>query len=421
VAPERVGRVVALLAVAAGITVANLYYAQPLLDALAGDFGVGRDAVSLVVTLGQLGYAAGIVALVPLGDVVDDRKLTLRVLAVAVAAAAACALAPSFVVFLTAALVLGSTAVVAQIVLPIAARVVPAERRGQLVGRVTGGLLLGILLARAFAGLVAAASSWRVVFGFSAVAMAVLAVVLARSLPRRGPTGALHYRSLLGSVAVLVREEPVLRRRALYQAAMFGAFSLFSTSASFQLAGLGVGQAGIGVFALVGAAGALAAPLAGRLGDRGLGRPATGVTLLLAAAAAGIAGFGARSVLVLAVAAVVLDLAVQANLVLGQQAVYARRPEARSRMNAVYIGSFFLAGAAGSAVSGFAYTHGGWRAVMAVAAALPLPALLRWVGEVRSLRGRGRRRPTAAIGGVSDAHPGAVSARRGSGRTGPGR
>jgi len=276
VAPERVGRVVALLAVAAGITVANLYYAQPLLDALAGDFGVGRDAVSLVVTLGQLGYAAGIVALVPLGDVVDDRKLTLRVLAVAVAAAAACALAPSFVVFLTAALVLGSTAVVAQIVLPIAARVVPAERRGQLVGRVTGGLLLGILLARAFAGLVAAASSWRVVFGFSAVAMAVLAVVLARSLPRRGPTGALHYRSLLGSVAVLVREEPVLRRRALYQAAMFGAFSLFWTSASFQLAGLGVGQAGIGVFALVGAAGALAAPLAGRLGDRGLGRPATG-------------------------------------------------------------------------------------------------------------------------------------------------
>lgn len=373
---------VALLAVAAGITVANLYYAQPLLDALAGDFGVGRGAVSLVVTLGQLGYAAGIVALVPLGDVQDDRLLTLRVLAVAVVAAAACALAPSFAVFLAAALVLGSTAVVAQIVLPIAARVVPAERRGQLVGRVTGGLLLGILLARAFAGLVAAASSWRVVFGFSAVAMALLAVVLARSLPRRGPTGQLHYGTLLRSVVVLVRNEPVLRRRAVYQAAMFASFSLFWTSVSFQLAALGVGQAGIGVFALVGAAGALAAPIAGRLGDRGLGRPATGVVLVVAAAATAVAGFGGRSVLVLAVSAVVLDLAVQGNLVLGQQAVYSRRPEARSRMNAVYIGSFFLAGAAGSAVSGFAYARGGWGAVMAVAAVLPLLAFLRWVGEV---------------------------------------
>lgn len=381
VPPERIGRLVALLAVAAGISVANIYYAQPLLDALAGDFGVGREAISLVVTLGQVGYAIGIVALVPLGDVVDDRKLTLRVLAVAVVAAAVCAIAPSLPVFLAGSLVLGATAVVAQIVLPIAARVVPAEHRGQLVGRVTGGLLLGILLARAFAGLVAAAAGWRVVFGFSAVAMAVLAVVLVRSLPRRGPVGALHYRALLGSVAALVREEPVLRRRAVYQAAMFATFSLFWTSVAFQLSALGVGQAGIGVFALVGAAGALAAPLAGRLGDAGRGRPATGVALVVA----GIAAVGGRSllVLVLAVAAVVLDLAVQANLVLGQQAVYGRRPEARSRMNAVYIGSFFLAGAAGSAVSGVAYARGGWTTVMLVAAALPLLALVRWAAETR--------------------------------------
>jgi len=320
---------------------------------------------------------------VPLGDVVDDRRLTLRVLAVAVAAAAACAIAPSLLVFLAASLVLGATAVVAQIVLPIAARVVPTERRGQLVGRVTGGLLLGILLARAFAGLVAAAAGWRVVFGFSAVAMAVLAVVLARSLPRRGPVGALQYRALLGSVAGLVRDEPVLRRRAVYQAAVFGTFSLFWTSVAFQLSTLGIGQAGIGVFALVGAAGALAAPVAGRLGDAGLGRPATGVALLVAAVAAGIAAVGGRSVLLLVVAAVVLDLAVQADLVLGQQAVYARRPEARSRMNAVYIGSFFRAGAAGSAVSGFAYARSGWTAVMAVAAVLPLLALGRWAVEVR--------------------------------------
>ncbi len=383
VAPERVGRLVALLSVAAGISVANIYYSQPLLDALAGDFGVGREAISLVVTLGQVGYAIGIVALVPLGDVVDDRRLTLRVLSVAVVAAAGCALAPSLLVFLAASLVLGATAVVAQIVIPIAARVVPPEHRGQLVGRVTGGLLLGILLARAFSGLVAAAAGWRVVFGLSTAAMAVLAVVLARSLPRRGPVGTLHYGSLLRSVGTLVREEPVLRRRAVYQAAMFGTFSLFWTSIGFQLSALGVGQAGIGVFALVGAAGALAAPLAGRLGDAGLGRPATGVALLVAAVAAGIGAVGGRSVLLLAVAAVVLDLAVQANLVLGQQAVYARRSEARSRMNAVYIGSFFLAGAAGSAVSGFAYARGGWRTVMVVAAVLPLLALVRWAAEIR--------------------------------------
>ncbi len=383
---RRVGRLITLMAVGAGIVVANIYYAQPLLDALGASFGSSRGATSAVVTLDQLGYAVGIVAFVPLGDVLDDRKLTLRVLGLAVVAAAGCAVAPSLAVFLVASLFAGATAVVAQILTPIAARIAPAERRGALVGRVTGGLVTGILLARAFAGLLAAAASWRLVYAISAALMVVLLALLQRWLPRRGPTGPLHYGELLRSMGRLVREEPVLRRRALYQSGMFAAFSMFWTSITYELADHGVGQAGIGLFALVGAAGALAAPVAGRIADRGWSRPATGVALVLAVLALVLAWAGQHSLALLALAAVLLDLAVQGSNVLGQQAIYSRRPESRSRMNTVYIATFFLGGALGSALSGVLWSREGWSGVALVAAVLPLLGFGRWLGELRAAR-----------------------------------
>lgn len=383
ISERRLSLLITLMAVGAGVVVANIYYAQPLLDALRTTFGTSQSATAVVVTLAQLGYAIGIVAFVPLGDVLDDKRLILRVLALGVLAAAGCAVAPSLPVFLVATVLAGSTAVVAQILTPMAARIAPAERRGALVGRVTGGLVTGILLARAFAGLVASVSSWRVVYAVSAVAMVVLLVLLARFLPRRGPVGELHVGRLLASLAELVRSEPLLRRRVLYQSTMFAAFSMFWTSITYELAAHGVGQAGIGLFALVGAAGALAAPVAGRLADRGHSRVSSGVALVLAALSLVLAWAGQSSIALLAVAAVLLDLAVQGSNVLGQQAIYSRRPESRSRMNTVYIASFFLAGALGSALSGVLWSRAGWTGVVAVAAALPAVGFARWLGEVR--------------------------------------
>lgn len=386
ISERRLSLLITLMAVGAGVVVANIYYAQPLLDALRLTFGTSQAATAVVVTLAQLGYAIGIVAFVPLGDVLDDKRLILRVLALGVLAAVGCAVAPTLPVFLVASVVAGATAVVAQILTPMAARISPAARRGALVGRVTGGLVTGILLARAFAGLVASVSSWRVVYSVSAAAMVALLGLLARFLPRRGPVGELHVGRLLASLVELIRSEPLLRRRALYQSTMFGAFSMFWTSITYELSAHGVGQAGIGLFALVGAAGALAAPVAGRLADHGHSRVSTVVAMLLASLSLVLAWAGQSSIALLAIAALLLDLAVQGSNVLGQQAIYSRRPESRSRMNTVYIATFFLAGAIGSALSGVLWARAGWTGVALVAAVLPTLGFLRWLGELRATR-----------------------------------
>lgn len=376
---------VLLLAVACGLAVANLYYAQPLLDVLARAFDVADGTASLVVTLTQVGYAAGLVLLVPLGDLVENRRLVTGVLCLTALSLAAAAAAPGIGVFLAAALAFGATSVVAQVLVPYAAALAPDAVRGAVVGRVMSGLLLGILLARTLSSLVAAATGWRTVYAGSAVLMLLLALVLRTALPVRHPTTTEPYRALLRSLAHLAREEPVLRTRAAYQATMFGAFSAFWTSVAYELTREhGLGQGAIGLFALVGAAGALAAPVAGRLGDRGHGRAGTGAGLALAVVAAVVALFGSGSVVLLAVAAVLLDVGVQTTLVLGQREVYASRPEARARMNTVYVASFFFAGAAASALSGVLFATGGWSAVCVLAAVLPLLGLVAWALPTRA-------------------------------------
>ncbi len=374
------GPVTVLLAVACGLSAANLYYAQPLLDSLATAFGVRPAAAALVVTASQIGYAVGLVLLVPLGDLVENRLLAVRVLVATALALTLAAVSPSLNVLVAAAVAVGLTSVVAQILVPLAANLAPPAQRGQIVGRVMSGLLLGILLARTVSSLIAAALGWRAVFALSAAFMVTLAVVLARLLPdRRPPTGP-SYPALLRSVVDLMRTEPVLRRRTAIQTCMFATFSIYWTAISYQLAGPHhLSQAYIGLFALVGASGAASAPLAGRLGDRGRGQIATGVALGLGAVAMVLAGLGAGSLLVLGIAGVLLDAAVQTTLVTGQQAIYAIRPEARARMNTAYIATFFLGGAAGSALAGTLYNHYGWTAVAVLGAILPTLALLGWL------------------------------------------
>uniref|UniRef100_UPI0035CC02D7 MFS transporter n=1 Tax=uncultured Jatrophihabitans sp. TaxID=1610747 RepID=UPI0035CC02D7 len=325
-----------MLALACGLTVANLYYAQPLLDLISKSFDVGQGTATLVVTLTQVGYALGLLFVLPLGDLVENRTLVTRVLLGTAVALVLAALSPVFGVFVALSVLVGLTSVVAQILVPLAAHLAPPEHSGRLVGQVMSGLLLGILLARTAASLVAEWLGWRAIYLISAALMAVLVVLLHRVLPTRRPDHTEGYRSLLASVLELVRHEPILRARALCQGAMFGAFTAFWTAIAYELVDEhGLSQGAIAVFALIGAGGATAAPVGGWLGDHGYGRAGSGLMLLLAAAAIGLAGTGHRSVVLLAVGGVLLDLAVQCHQVMGQHEIYSLRPSARARINTV--------------------------------------------------------------------------------------
>jgi predicted MFS family arabinose efflux permease len=373
--PAGLSVIILVMAVACGLTVANLYYAQPLLALMASSFRVSQGTAAIVVTATQLGYAAGLAFLVPLGDVLENRKLACRTLIVTAVALGVAALSPDFTLFLVMSVGIGVTSVVVQVLVPFAAHLAPPQERGKYVGRVMSGLLLGILLARSLASVTAAAWGWRSIYLISAVAMLVLSAVLWRMLPKRAPAATARYGRLLKSALVLIREEPVLRRRAASQALMFGAFSAFWTSIAYELVDVHhLSQLHIAVFALVGAAGAGAALGAGVLGDRGLGRPVRGLSLVLGVGAMVLAGLGSGSVVLLACAAVLLDLATQGHQVLSQRDIYALREDARARLNTVYMTSAFIGGSIASAVSGWLYESHGWAGVTIFGAALPLAA-----------------------------------------------
>jgi predicted MFS family arabinose efflux permease len=381
-----------VLAAACGLTVANLYYAQPLLAPIADTFGVSEGTSALVVTVTQLGYAVGLALLLPLGDLLENRALASRLLLLTAAALAGLAFAPSFGTFVALAALVGLTSVVAQILIPLAAHLAPAGQAGAFVGKVMSGLLLGILLARTVSSLIAAQFGWQTVYVASAVLMLAVSLALSRALPRRVPTDPAPYGTLLRSIVTIAREEPALRRRTATQALMFGAFTSFWTAIAFELTDHhGLTQAGVGVFALVGAAGALAAPVAGRIGDRGHGALASGIALAVAAGALILAATTASSLVLLAVAAVALDLAVQGHQVLSQQEIYALRPAARARINTAFMSTIFLSGAVCSALSGVLYDAGGWTAVALFAAALPATAFVVWARANAAISDESRR------------------------------
>ncbi|MET7275340.1 MFS transporter [Streptomyces flaveolus] len=391
------GWLVALLAVASGMTVANLYYAQPLLSTLSGVFHTSTATAGTLITLTQVGYVVGMLFLVPLGDRLEKRNLITVLLTVTTLSLLAAGLATSFPMLLIASLVSGATSVVAQILVPFAASLAPDHARGRIVGRVMSGLLTGILLSRTLSSLVSDLAGWRVVFLGSAALMAVLAVALRSALPQHAPTTTLPYHHVLRSTFRLVRTHPALVRRGLYQAAMFGAFSAFWTTVSFVLTGprFHYSSVGVGVFALVGAAGAAVAPFAGHWADRGLVRPMTGIAFVVATLAFALAGFGGHSVILLAAAAILIDVAVQASLILGQHTVYQLDPAARARLNSAFIAMFFAGGAAGSQLGSLVYHAGGWTALTLLGGALPIAALLYWSTE--------RRARTAAEQGTTPA------------------
>jgi predicted MFS family arabinose efflux permease len=339
---------VLLLAVTCGAAVANLYYAQPLLHTIASAFSVSNSAAGLLVTVTQAGYVVGLALLVPLGDLLERRRLIALMLLVAAAGLGVAAAAPSFAVFALAVGVLGVTAVLAQIIVAMSSSLAGEHERGGVVGTVMSGLLIGILLARTISGLVAQLLGWRVIFVVAAVAMVLLSGVLRLALPRVPSTERLRYPALLRTVLELVRDEPLLRQRMLLGATAFGCFSVLWTSVAFLLSGAPYhyGNAVIGLFGLAGLAGALAAPVAGRLSDRGHGRLAMSGSIIVLLLSWGLLAFGRSSVIALIAGIVVLDLGAQAMHISNQSAVYSLHGQARSRLTTAYMVAYFSGGVA---------------------------------------------------------------------------
>lgn len=372
----RLGRgLTAIMAAACGAAVANIYYNQPMLGIIARDFP-GGATIGLIPTTTQVGYAAGLLLLVPLGDLMDRRRLIVLQFLILGLALAAAALAPHPLVLAGASLLVGMTATVAQQILPLAATMAAPDRRGGVIGTVMAGLLCGILLSRTVAGFVATAAGWRAMFWLAVPLALMFAAILAVALPRRAHAGSasIRYGSALASLLQLWRTLPVLRRATLTQAGLFGSFIAFWTVLALHLQSYGLGADIAGLFGVLGAVGVVAAPLAGRLADRR--GPGLVITLGALMTLASWALFGlADSIWGLVVGVILLDFGVQSAMVSHQHIVYALNPEARNRINTIYMTGMFIGGSAGSAAATAVWGLGGWAAVSAVGGLFALLSL----------------------------------------------
>lgn len=374
-----------LLAAGAGFSVASIYYSQPMLPELARGLQAGEGVIGAVPTLTQLGYAAGILLLAPLGDRYDRRRVMLVKSLLLALMLLACALAPNAPVLLVASLFVGLAATAAQDFVPAAVSLAPEHRRGKAVGAVMTGLLLGILLSRVVSGVVTQALGWRAMFGFAAASLLLLALAVHWRVPAFAPTTRLPYGALLKSMAGLWRQHALLRRAAVAQALLGLGFSAFwSTLAVMLHARFGLGSGAAGAFGLAGAAGALAAPIAGRLADRVGPRRVvlmgTGVAALAYALMFGMDFLPpAGALLLLVLSTIGFDFGFQASLIAHQSTVYGLDPAARSRLNAMLITAMFAGMAAGSILGALVWGHWGWPAVAALGVASALAAALwRW-------------------------------------------
>jgi predicted MFS family arabinose efflux permease len=370
-------RTVILMSVTCAFSVANIYYCQPLLAEMGRSLGVSDRAIGYLPMWTQAGTAAGMFIFVPLGDMFPRHKLILLVCSVGALMPALMALAPTLALANAAGFATGLTASTSHLVLPLAAKLAPAARRGHVVGTIMAGLLLGILLARVVSGTLGEAVGWRFVYWMAAVAMASLAILLRFALPHDWPEVRLGYGELLRSIARLVWSQPVLREAAVSGAMLFGAFSSFWTTLVFFLGTppYHYGAKAAGLFGLAGVAGALLAPRAGRFADRK--GPGFTVALAILTMIAGYLVFdvAGHSIAGLIAGVIVLDLGMQAGHVGNLTRIYALVPEARSRLNTVYMVSYFLGGSIGSALGAFGWSRWGWSGVCAAGIAQLLVAL----------------------------------------------
>ena len=376
-------KLVWVLAVACALSVANAYYSQPLLADIARSFAVADGVVGFLATLTQLGFALGLLLLVPLGDAVERRHLvTLSLLAVTIALIAT-ALAPSIGFLAVASFAVGLTTVVPQIIVPFAASLAAPHERGKVVGTVMSGLLIGILLARTVSGYIGAQFGWRAMYWIAAALMFLLAIVLRRMLPREQPSTSISYPQLLRSLWGLLRTEPTIREVSLFGAMAFGAFSIFWVTLSFylQTPPYHYGSTVAGLFGLVGVVGALTASWVGKLSDRMSARTITGVMLICALLAFIAFWLAGQWLWGLIIGVILLDLGTQGAHISNQARVYSLRPEASSRLNTLYMVIYFLGGSLGSSLGAYGWSVARWNGVCFVGVVMLLVALMVYVWE----------------------------------------
>ncbi|MGG4143424.1 MFS transporter [Paenibacillus algorifonticola] len=370
-----------LFAFSCGLAVANIYFAQPLLDTISGELGIAASSIGAVITVTQICYALGLLLLVPLGDLINRRTLIATQMLLSVIALLVVGFSTSSSVLFAGIAIVGLLAVVTQTLVAFAAALASPAERGQIVGVVTSGIVLGILLARTFAGILTDIAGWRSVYLASAALTLMMAVALYRILPRdERQRDSLSYWQLLRSVIALFAEERVLRVRAVLALLIFAAFSILWTSLVLPLSAppFSLSHTAIGAFGLAGAAGALAAAKAGRLADRGFGQRTTGIALALLLISWLAIRYADQSLFPLIIGIILLDLAVQAVHVTNQGMILSVRPEARSRLTAGYMVFYSIGSAAGSIASTSIYAYAGWSGVCWLGAGVSAIALLFW-------------------------------------------
>ncbi len=367
-----------VLAAAAGLIVANLYYVQPLLDLVRASFGATQREVGFIATLTQLGYGAGMLLLVPLGDRYERRRLIVGMTFAVALALVAVTLAPTLPLLGLASFALGLTTMVPQLIVPFAAGLARPRARGRVVGTVMSGLLVGILLSRTLSGIVGAHLGWRAMYVIAAGLMLVVAVLLRLLLPRQEAEAKVPFGVLFRSLLTLVRDEPVLRRHAILGALTFAAFSVFWTTLAFHLATPPhhYGSEVVGAFGVVGVVGALAAPLVGRYSDAYPPRVVNGAAVAIVLVAFFVFYAAGGSLVGLGVGVVLLDLGAQSNHISNQTRIFGLDPPRRNRLNTVYMTSYFGGGALGSWLGAEAWSGAGWAGVTALGAALSIAALV---------------------------------------------
>ncbi|WP_238403004.1 MFS transporter [Paenibacillus mesophilus] len=374
--------VILLFAVACGLAVANVYYAQPLLDAMASDFGIGKATIGLVVTITQIGYALGLLLLVPLGDLLNRRRLIVGQSLLSGLALIVVGIAPSSYLLMAGSAVVGLLAVVTQVLVAFAATLAAPVERGRIVGTVTSGIVIGILLARTASGLLADLAGWRLVYFVSAAITLLITYLLFRVLPSNDKSKVYTpYMQLLRSVFTLFVQEPILGIRSIIAFLIFTAAMVLWTPMVFPLSSppLSLSHTEIGLFGLAGAAGALGAARAGNLTDRGFGRWITGGGLAIMLVSWLPIGFTQHSLWALIVGVIVFDLGLQAVHVANQSMIYSVRPEAHSRLTAGYMIFYSIGSAVGSIASTVVYAWTGWTGVCLTGAAISTLALVFWV------------------------------------------
>lgn len=377
---------VLFFSMACGFIVANIYYAQPILEVIGQDIGLEARRSGLIVTLTQIGYALGLLLIVPAADLYNNRYLLLTLLAVESIALILFSLiaAPFYLLVIT--LLIGLGAVSVQIMVPLVALMTPEHNRGQVIGRVMSGLMLGIMMARPVSSMLTEWFSWRAVFISSAIVMLILAGIVYKVVPNHTPKSATHYGALLASMVKIIRQTAILRRRALYHAALFGVFSLFWTTVPLLLSSdlYDFSQSDIALFALASVTGAIATPLGGKFADKGYSRMTTACAILMVLCAFLLVLIPVNrqlSLINLVIAAIVIDFGVSLNLVVGQRALLVLNPALKNRLNGLYMALFFAGGAVGSLTGVWVYVNYGWYFTALLGAGITFMALLYFATE----------------------------------------